>query len=145
MIIRAPKKICISTWKNSLKPLCGSEIAGYLSVARSRNDVDITLYRMLLRENLLHSARQIATLREVLIELSRQHLDTIFPVVTHTQLAQPTTLAHYFMAAVEFLERDSRRFANAFQTVNQCPLGACVATTTGFPIDRAFSVPIVGL
>lgn len=130
--------------EKQLETLCGSEIAGYLSVARSRNDVDITLYRMLLRENLLYSARQIATLREVLIELARQHLSTIFPVVTHTQLAQPTTLAHYFMAAVEFLERDSLRFVNAFQTVNQCPLGACVATTTGFPIDRALVSRLLG-
>jgi argininosuccinate lyase len=130
--------------EKQLETLCGPEIAGYLSVARSRNDVDITLYRMLLRGNLLESAKQIATLREVLIELSRHHLNTIFPVVTHTQLAQPTTLAHYFMAAVEFLERDSMRFTRAFQTVNQCPLGACVATTTGFPVDRALVCRLLG-
>ncbi len=130
--------------EKQLEALCGPETAGILSVARSRNDVDITLYRMLLRDHLLVSARQLVSLRGIMLELSRRHLRTIFPVVTHTQLAQPTTLAHYFMAAVEFLERDFSRFAQAYHTVNQCPLGACVATTTGFPVDREMVCQLLG-
>lgn len=130
--------------EKKLEAICGPEIAGHLSVARSRNDIDITLYRMVLREELLLSIRQIAELQLTLLRLARQHLHTIFPVVTHTQLAQPTTLAHYFMAAVEFLKRDFTRMSSAFQTVNQCPLGACVATTTGFPIDRLHVSQLLG-
>lgn len=127
-----------------LEALCGSRVAGHLSVARSRNDIDITLYRMVLRKELLGLAQQVSLLQSLLLELSKRHLKTLFPVVTHTQLAQPTTLAHYLMAAVEFLERDLNRLASAFQTVNRCPLGACVATTTGFPIDRALLSKLLG-
>jgi argininosuccinate lyase len=127
-----------------LEKLCGSEVAGHLSVARSRNDVDITLYRMVLRKELLKASRQVSSLQSLLLELSGRHIETLFPVVTHTQLAQPTTLAHYFMAAVEFLQRDLGRLGSAYETVNQSPLGACVATTTGFPIDRQMLSELLG-
>ncbi len=127
-----------------LEKICGPEISGHLSVARSRNDVDITLYRMVLRKELIQTARQSVGLRQLLLELAGRHVKTIFPVITHTQLAQPTTLAHYLLAAVEFLERDFVRITNAYSFVNQSPLGACVATTTGFPIDRALLADLLG-
>jgi argininosuccinate lyase len=48
------------------------------------------------------------------------------------------------MAAVEFLQRDLVRLSSAYRTVNQSPLGACVATTTGFPIDRKLLSELLG-
>jgi len=130
--------------ERKLEGYCGLEIAGQLSVARSRNDVDICLYRMVLRRELLEASLAICRLQEVLLRLASQHTDTVFPVITHTQLAQPTTIAHYLIAAVEFLQRDLDRLGHAFVTVNQCPLGACVATTTGFRIDRHFIARALG-
>ncbi|HVN82931.1 MAG TPA: argininosuccinate lyase [Terriglobia bacterium] len=127
-----------------LSEICGQEIAGQLSVARSRNDVDMTLYRMVLRKELLDTVRGIRQMSEALLQLAVTHVATILPVVTHTQLAQPTTLAHYLLAAVEFLERDQVRAVQAFAHVNQSPLGACVATTTGFPIDRRMLAGLLG-
>src|SRR5438128_581608 len=80
--------------ESRLASRCGPDISGHLSVARSRNDVDITLYRMVLRKELLRTAAQVDGLQEVLLQLAEVHTKTIFPVVTHTQLAQPTTLGH---------------------------------------------------
>jgi len=127
-----------------LAEICGQETAGQLSVARSRNDVDMTLYRMVLRRELFDTIKRISQLRGALLQLAAAHVTTILPVVTHTQLAQPTTLAHYLLAAAEFLERDQTRAVQAFATVNRCPLGACVATTTGFPIDRHLLANLLG-
>jgi argininosuccinate lyase len=127
-----------------LEGLCGREVAGHLSVARSRNDIDIALYRMVLRKEILQVSHLVSSLQGLLLKLSGRYIDTLFPVITHTQLAQPTTLAHYLMAAVEFLQRDLGRLCNAYQTVNQSPLGACVATTTGFPIDRKLLSELLG-
>ena len=61
---------------------------------------------------------------------------TIFAVHTHTQRAQPTTVAHYLLAVVEQLERDGSRLKAAYDRTNVNPLGACAITGTGFPIDR---------
>jgi argininosuccinate lyase len=127
-----------------LASLCGADLSGHLSVARSRNDVDITLYRMVLRKELLQTAGQVHGLQRALLDLAQSHARSVFPVVTHTQLAQPTTLGHYLMATVEFLERDLVRLMQSYHTVNQCPLGACVATTTGFSIDRSLLGRLLG-
>jgi argininosuccinate lyase len=66
------------------------------------------------------------------------------PAYTHTQPAQPTTLAHYLMAAVETMGRDTERLQAAFGRVNRSPLGACAFATTGFPIAREYTAELLG-
>jgi argininosuccinate lyase len=119
-------------------------VAGKIHTARSRNDIDLTMYRMCLRREVLRIAAEAANVREVLLDLSASHTETIMPAYTHTQPAQPTTLAHYLLAAVEFLGRDIQRLRAAFATVNRNPLGACAITTTGFPIDRDYMARLLG-
>ena len=52
------------------------------------------------------------------------------PAHTHTQPAQPTTLAHYLLAAIEFLARDAARVQSAYGRVNLSPMGAAAITTS---------------
>jgi argininosuccinate lyase len=115
-----------------------------MHTARSRNDIDITLFRMAQRRQLLGLATALAELRAVLLDLAARNLETVMPAHTHTQPAQPTTLAHYLCAAIEFLGRDSARIQAAFARVNLCPLGACAISTTGFPIDRRMTARLLG-
>ena len=129
--------------ENLLKRSCG-ELAGKMHTARSRNDIAITLYRMTLRREVLELAKTIAQARAVLLTLAADHLETVMPAHTHTQPAQPTTLAHYLLAAAEFLARDAARIRAAFAHVNLSPLGACAITTTGFPIDREMTARLLG-
>ena len=68
----------------------------------------------------------------------------MFAVHTHTQRAQPTTVAHYLLAGIEQLERDGARLRSAFERTNRCPLGACAITGTGFPIDRQLTADLLG-
>ena len=79
------------------------DIAGNLHIARSRNDMGIAIYRMTLRKKILTLLEKALTLREALIELSDEHKHTIMIGYTHTQQAQPTTLAHYFNAMTDML------------------------------------------
>lgn len=123
---------------------CDPDIAGRLHTARSRNDIAITLYRMETRREILDLIEQVIALGRGLLSLAAKHIETLLPAHTHTQPAQPTTLAHYLMADVEVLERDARRLQAAFKTVNRCPLGACAITTTGFPIDRGRTAHLLG-
>src|SRR5437879_127790 len=122
----------------------GAEVGGKMRVARSRNDVDMTLYRMALRRELLGTLDAIGELRGAVLELAARHRHTVMPAHTHTQPAQPTTLAHYLLGAVEFLGRDVQRLRAAFATINRSPLGACAITTTGFPIHREYTARLLG-
>jgi argininosuccinate lyase len=115
-----------------------------IHVARSRNDIAISLFRMRLRMELLKLVETIAEVLSVLLGLAHDHVETIMPAHTHTQPAQPTTLAHYLLAVVECLVRDEVRLRAAFADVNRSPMGACAITTTGFPIDREYTASLLG-
>jgi argininosuccinate lyase len=123
---------------------CGADTAGSLHTARSRNDIDMTMYRMRQREWLLDLVDGTLALRQALIDAAARHTHTIFPAHTHTQPAQPTTVAHYLLAVVEQTERDTSRLFAAYVTTNRSPLGACAITGTGFPIDRQRTSELLG-
>jgi argininosuccinate lyase len=120
------------------------DTAGKLHTARSRNDIDVTIYRLYLRPHLLELIREAMTLRGNLLDLAGQHHETLIPAYTHTQPAQPTTMAHYLLAMAENLGRDIRRLQSAYENVNFCPLGAAAITTTGFPINRHRVAELLG-
>jgi argininosuccinate lyase len=123
---------------------CGEDVAGRLHTARSRNDIDMTMYRMRQREFVLGLLAATFELRRSLLDLVDRHRDTILAVHTHTQRAQPTTVAHYLLAVVEQLERDASRLKSAYERTNRNPLGACAITGTGFPIDRQLTADLLG-
>jgi argininosuccinate lyase len=130
--------------ERQLAAACGHEIAGRLHTARSRNDIDMTLYRLCLRERVAAILSATLDLRSVLLAHAASHTSSVFPAHTHTQPAQPTTIAHYLHAVVEQLERDAARLFAALATINRCPLGACAITGTGFDIDRTRTSDLLG-
>src|SRR6266545_4584183 len=123
---------------------CGEAIAGRLHTARSRNDIDMTMYRMRQREFVLGLLTATCELRRSLLDVADRHRETVFAVHTHTQRAQPTTVAHYLLAVIEQLERDAVRLKGAYERTNRNPLGACAITGTGFPIDRQLTAELLG-
>lgn len=124
--------------------LAGAEVGGNLQLARSRNDLGAALCRLVLRDRLLGNLERLNHFQATLLAFSRQHLETIMPGYTHTQPAQPTTLAHYLAGVLSFLERDAARLRAAYVTTNHSPLGAAAFTTSGFPVDRQYVAELLG-
>jgi argininosuccinate lyase len=120
------------------------EAAGNLHLARSRNDLGVAMYRMVLRDKLLRAERSLLELQDVLLAVANEHRQTVMSAHTHTQQAQPTTLAHYLVAVHDSLCRDLRRLAAAFENCNRSPLGAAALTTSGFAIDRHRVAELLG-
>ncbi|WP_028547428.1 argininosuccinate lyase [Paenibacillus sp. UNC451MF] len=112
------------------------DIAGNLHLARSRNDMGIAIYRMVLREKLSVMLSSALHLKEHLLAFAEEHVDTVMIGYTHTQQAQPTTMAHYMMAVVDSLSRDIRRLTAAYTNCNRSSMGAAALTTSGFAISR---------
>jgi argininosuccinate lyase len=123
---------------------CGESVAGRLHTARSRNDIDMTMYRMRQREFIAALIGAVLELRKAMLDLATRHRDTLFAAHTHTQPAQPTTIAHYLLGVIEQLERDVTRLRAAFASTNRSPLGSCAITGTGFPIDRQVTSDLLG-
>jgi argininosuccinate lyase len=123
---------------------CGVDVAGRLHTARSRNDLAMTMYRIRQREFVAALGMATLELRDALIALADRHKESVYGAHTHTQPAQPTTIAHYLLAIIEQLERDAVRLAAAYDATNLNPLGACAITGTGFPIDRNRTSELLG-
>jgi argininosuccinate lyase len=123
---------------------CGEDVAGRLHTARSRNDIDMTMYRMRQRTCIAALLDATIRLRATLADHAHRHRHSVFAAHTHTQPAQPTTVAHYLLAVIEQLERDARRLQMAYAATNRSPLGACAITGTGFPIDRQMTSDLLG-
>lgn len=130
--------------EKELKARIGPDIAGRLHTARSRNDIDHTLFKLGLKERIDALMIKARHLLDTLIEAAEREKTTLIVAYTHGQPAQPTTFGHYLSAVIEVLIRDITRFAEARKIVDQSPMGAAAITTSGFPIDRARVAELLG-
>jgi argininosuccinate lyase len=112
------------------------EVAGKLHTARSRNDQVLLSTKLYLRTAVTDWLDELQGLRQVLKDIAKNHLNTLLPGLTHTQHAQPVSLAHHLMAYFWMLHRDSERLIDYKKRLNKCPLGVAALAGTGFSIDR---------
>ncbi|QBX99966.1 argininosuccinate lyase [Rhodophyticola sp. CCM32] len=130
--------------EDQLKQRLGPDLAGGLHTARSRNDMDHTVFKMALRGRTDAMLRALLTLAEALIAKARAERDTPIVAYTHGQPAQPSTFGHYLGAVIEVLLSDISRLAQARAALDLCPMGAAAITTSGFPIDRSRVADLLG-
>lgn len=122
----------------------GGEVTGSLHTARSRNDMGMTLYRMVMREQLVRVLTAAGELYETLVRMGTEHSATLSLEHTHTQPAQPSTLGHRFLAIADVLGRDIRRVQQAYESLDYSPMGGAALTGTGFPINREHMAELLG-
>ena len=111
----------------------GPDVGGRLHTGRSRNDLNVTTWRMALRETLLALQTALLALRGTLLRLAGEHAEVVMPGYTHAQHAQPITFGYWLLSAADVLARDQTRLAGALAHADLCPLGAGALTTTGLP------------
>jgi argininosuccinate lyase len=122
----------------------GADALAWLRLGLSRNDLDMTAYVLAARAGLLRVARRAGALRAALLDLADAHVDTVVIATTHHQPAQPTTLAHYLVAAAAVVGRDHDRLLGALRRLDRCPLGAAALAGSSHPLDRAFTAAALG-
>ncbi|WP_022705166.1 argininosuccinate lyase [Pseudorhodobacter ferrugineus] len=127
-----------------LKRRLGPDVAGALHTARSRNDMDHTVFKMVLRDKTDALLAQIMGLAIALLETAQRERDTLIVAYTHGQPAQPSTYGHYLAAMLEGLIRDGQRLCDAREALDYCPMGAAAITTSGFPINRHRVAQLLG-
>lgn len=130
--------------ERELKARIGADVAGRLHTARSRNDIDHTLFKLALKEKIDALMAKARGLLAAMIDTAEREKATLIVAYTHGQPAQPTTFGHYLSAAIEILIRDIERFAEARKIVDLSSMGAAAITTSGFPIDRGRVAHLLG-
>jgi len=131
--------------ENKLIENLGQDIAGRLHTGRSRNDINITLFRLNLKDNLIELRSNLLEFLNIILFRIEDTIDTPWISFTHGQPAQPTTFGHYLAAQAEVLLRDSKRFLDSTLDVDSSPMGAAAITTTGFKLNRNRIASLLGL
>jgi len=122
----------------------GPEIGGKLHTARSRNDQVVTDSRLHLRNRLLDVSDRVSDLQAALLERATGQEQTVMPGYTHTQHAQPISVAFWLTGHMCVLARDQARLLAAFDRADACPLGSCALAGTSFPTDREMAARLLG-
>lgn len=115
-----------------------------LRVGLSRNDLDMTVYKLRARELLLETSGALLDLRRAVNGQAGAHLGTVLIAQTHHQPGQPTTVAHYLGAVGDMLARDSERLTQAYARLNHSPLGAAALAGSNYDLDREASAAALG-
>ena len=120
------------------------ENAGYLHIARSRNDQVITDFKLWIKKASVTIIKNLNDLIRNFIKKSESNIHTIMPGFTHLKNAQPISFAHYLLAYVEMFKRDKKRFASNVNYINECPLGVGALAGTSYKINRNFTSKKLG-
>jgi len=118
--------------------------AGYLHIARSRNDQVITDFKLWIKKSSKEIINNLNNLIESFIKKAEKNINTIMPGFTHLKNAQPLSLAHYLLAYVEMFKRDKKRFSSNIDYISECPLGVGALSGTSYKIDRNFTSKKLG-
>lgn len=131
-------------YERALGDSVGHANAAWLHTARSRNDMDGTIFRMVLKSKLLALLDAVSRMAEALEARCRRGDGELTVLYTHGQPANPSTVAHYLSSILLEILQDAARLADAIATVDECLMGACAITGTGFPVDRRRMAELLG-
>lgn len=118
--------------------------AGYLHIARSRNDQIVTDFKLWIKKASKETIKKLNDLIKIFLKKSESNIQTIMPGFTHLKNAQPISFAHYLLAYVEMFKRDKKRFTSNINYIDECPLGVGALSGTSYKIDRNFTSKKLG-
>jgi argininosuccinate lyase len=115
-----------------------------LHTARSRNDqVAVDFRRYVLRKN-IELASQLKALMGTIVDIAKDHTDTLIPGMTHLQHAQPINFAFHLLAYAAMFKRDIDRFLSSHERNNVSPLGCAALAGTPHGINREMTANTLG-
>ena len=118
--------------------------AGFLHIARSRNDQVTTDFKLWVMDSSKKLNVEIKNLIKVTIKLADKHKDIIMPGFTHLKNAQPVLFSHYLLAYVEMFKRDYKKYLNVIKNTSENPLGSAALAGTSFNLDRNYTSSNLG-
>ncbi|GAA4326684.1 argininosuccinate lyase [Pigmentiphaga soli] len=107
-----------------------------LHCGRSRVDIVATSRRLLLRPQILCAMERLNAARQALLRFGEKHKRALVPAYTQGRQSAGVPVGHYITAYTAALEVEFDNLRQAYDIVNQSPLGAGAVATSSFPLDR---------
>lgn len=111
---------------------------------RSRNDQVLTDIKLYLRYELQEITKKVSDLFDLLMKLSEEHKNKLFPGYTHLQIAMPSSFGLWFSAYAESMVDDMELVIAAYNVTNKNPLGSGAGYGSSFPLNRKMTTNLLG-
>lgn len=115
-----------------------------VQLARSRNDLDAGVFRMVLRADLLRVIDEVLRAATAALDATDRYADIVVTGYTHRRPAQPTTIGHVLAGYAEALAGEAIHYADVLEQVNRSPLGSCAFAGTDLDIDPPRLAELLG-
>ncbi len=111
---------------------------------RSRNEQIATDLRLYVRGQIHRAVESLAAWAQALVEKAYGAGESVMPSYTHLQRAEPVLVAHWLLAYVEMLLRDTTRLRDCAARLNFCPLGSGAVAGATLALDRTIAARELG-
>ena len=131
--------------EQQLAAACGISTSDLdVQLARSRNDLDAGVFRMILRRGILDLAEILLQTVRDLEEVAARTADALLIGHTHRRPAQPTTIAHVLSGLAEAMLSQAEELLSVYDEMNVSPLGSAAFTGTDIAIDAQRVADLLG-
>ncbi|MEU7763212.1 MULTISPECIES: argininosuccinate lyase [Micromonospora] len=133
------------TLEKRLAAAAGIEVSQLsVQLARSRNDLDAGVFRMVLRDQLLQVLDALLATGRTVLDRADRHADVVITGYTHRRPAQPTSIGHVFAGYAEALAGEAAAYAGLLDEMNRSPLGSCAFAGTDLDISPRRLADLLG-
>ncbi len=131
--------------EQQLAAACGISTSDLdVQLARSRNDLDAGVFRMILRRGILDLADLLLQTVRDLATVAEANVDSLLIGHTHRRPAQPTTIAHVLSGLAEALLSQAQELQSVYDEMNVSPLGSAAFTGTDIAVDAQRVADLLG-
>nr|WP_031198909.1 lyase family protein [Mesorhizobium sp. L2C054A000] len=139
----APRGLYLA-YEAELAARAGPEKAGWLHLARSRNDLNATISLLVLREAVCSISLEIGILQDVLLQRAEETSTLVAPLYSQYQIALPGSPGHYLLGIFFGLSRERQRLHSMLEEIRNCPMGAGAGGGTSMAIDALKTANLLG-
>lgn len=115
-----------------------------VQMARSRNDLDQGIFRMILREQATAVLSEVLSTARVVLDAADRGADVVITGYTHRRPAQPTTIGHVLAGYAEAVAGQAAAYTDLLGAINVSPLGACAFAGTDLDISSPRVAELLG-
>ncbi|MER9618753.1 lyase family protein [Mesorhizobium sp. M0207] len=139
----APRGLYLA-YEAELAARAGPDKAGWLHLARSRNDLNATISLLALREAACSISQEIGLAQDALLQRAEEASRLVAPLYSQYQIALPGSPGHYLLGVFFALGRERQRLHRLLEDIRNCPMGAGAGGGTSMQIDPLKTASLLG-